>query len=151
MKVLLKRMDCKAELIEVEDFKTFCNQQILEQPSSDGRLWIHIGDAFNRQKFVMYISCEMQQSGFGDEHFVLHRPSQYVESMRTQLINGNVIFAKVDDSDEWDYQYIDMTEQEAEAISSCFKGAIPWGMGTIEILEFEQIFETLNDLYNCEI
>lgn len=151
MKVLLKRLDNEAELVEVEDFRAFCQKHLYEQPSSDGRLWIHVGDVFNRQTFVMYVSCMMQQSGYGDEHFVLHRPSQWVKEMQTQLIYGHVFFAKVDASDDSTIRYIDMTEEEAQAISSCFTNKVPYGLGYIELLEFEQIYENLNDLYETEV
>uniref|UniRef100_UPI003F494495 hypothetical protein n=1 Tax=Bacillus multifaciens TaxID=3068506 RepID=UPI003F494495 len=142
MKVLLKRMDCAAELIEVEDFNQFCVQQFLETPSSDGRLWIHIGHGFDRQKFVMYVGCNMQ-GNFGDEHFILHRPSQRIKEMKEQMIYGNVVFAKVSTEETFDHEYIDMKEEEAEAISSSFVGAFPFGIGRIEVLEFEQIFSNL--------
>lgn len=149
MKILLKRMDCEAELVEVAqgDFKRFCKQQFFEEPSSDGRLWMNVGDYFNRQKYVMYVGCDIQNN-FGDEHFVLHRPNEIVEPLKKQLIYGNVIFAKVSLEDTFDYEYLDMSEAEAEAISSCFVGAIPFGIGRIELLEFGQVFENLEKLAN---
>lgn len=148
MKVLLKRMDCEAELVEVAqgEFNRFCRQQFFEDPSSDGRLWIHIGDVFDRQQYVMYVGCDMQ-GNFGDEHFILHRPREIIESMQKQMIYGNVIFAKVSTEETFDYEYIDMNEEEAKAISDAFVGAIPFGIGRIELLEFDQVFENLEKVY----
>lgn len=146
MKILLKRMDCKAELIEIEEFNLFCKQQFFEEPSSDGRLWIQVGDVFNHQTIVMYIGCNMQ-GNLGDEHFFLHRPNQFIEEMQNQMIYGNVIFAKVKPN-EWVDEYVDMSEEEAEVISSCFEGEIPWGFGKIELLYFERIKENLEELYS---
>lgn len=145
LKVLLKRMDCEAELTEVKDFDLFCRQQFFEAPSSDGRLWINVGDVFNHQKFVMYIGCDMQ-GNFGDEHFVLYRPSEFVKEMQKQMIYGNVIFAKVESNELLD-KYVDMSEEEAKAISSCFKDLMSLGLGRIELLDFEKIVPKLNVLY----
>lgn len=146
MKVLLKRMDCKTELVKVEDFNLFCEQQFFEKPSSDGRLWIHAGDIFNRQTFVMYVGCGIQ-GNFGDEHFFLHRPNQLIKEMQNQMIYGNVIFAKVEPN-EWADEYVDMSVEEAEVISSCFEGGMPWGLGKIELLYFERIKKNLEELYS---
>lgn len=141
MKVVLKRMDNKPELMEIDDLNTFCKGQFFEEPHRDGRLLLPVSDPFAEHSYYMYIGCQMQ-GNFGDEHFVLYRPNEMIEEMKAQMIYGNVVFVKKS-ADEFG-NIIDMDEEELEAISEAFFDHAKWGVGKIEIMDFNKALAGLS-------